>query len=650
MMRTLLPRIARITRIKAWRVQQSLSLSVPSVLSVVCLLAFSAPRSLAQPKTLPVTQTPYNVQVVLHVAENRFLTPLFQDQLQRDIQGRLQRTLGKLAVVHVTRTHGLLEEIEVEGLGPVLNGYDVVSDVRTCFVLLDYVSGRYRLQMRQHDGLTGLAAARVDQVEVSDREQVAQTIADHIRRDFSLVGTIVSAKGDEVMLAIHGGELTRDLGDWIHPGQAFLPCRVSQEGEGIRSTRLPWTVLEVLPGAIEKGQVQCKLWRAYSGEDLSPGPGKPLHRCLLLPPVKMPLRVRFLDEKTLTPPTSRIVHVRRAGEKEPALQTETNASGLLSRDRPDRDTGFSNFVLLLVSTGGGKALLFPLALMEDKTTVVLLPPSTVGEEGAALDYRVAEWEKRMLGDLRLGNEQLQEINRQILVSFKDALDTARHASKTLTDELEQIDEEHRQIKKSAAKVKPAPNLTRGETMLAELRKRQAEMAERVIRYEETAKEATDLRSLGLKSLLEKAKLHEDLTEFDQAIQSYKTLLKVSPGLDKVRAQLDKLEAAWKIISPEHEKARRFVYETWPRLSVVDLIKHKDEAAAALKTLDVARDRLTPLRFMKANVQHGTIIQKQIAAVETDSSTDAVNKAATAREAARILTPLVDHALAILKGK
>src|SRR5262245_46533437 len=56
-------------------------------------------------------KTPYDVQVVLHIVENRFLTPLFQQQLQREIEDRLQLAFGPLAKVKTTRTHPLLGDI-----------------------------------------------------------------------------------------------------------------------------------------------------------------------------------------------------------------------------------------------------------------------------------------------------------------------------------------------------------------------------------------------------------------------------------------------------------------------------------------------------------------------------------------------------------
>jgi len=595
----------------------------------------------AQPKSSPGA-SPYQVQVVLHIAENRFLTPLFQEQLQKDLRDRLRIALGKVAVVNVTRTHGLLADIEADGLRAALNGWDEVSGTRTCFVLLEYAAGRYRLRLRQHDGLTGLASPNIQEVFVSDRGRIAETAATLIRRDFGLVGTVAASDGDEVVLEIHGGELIGDLADWIQPGQAFLPCRIGQEGARADSTRVPWTLLEVLPGGIEKGRVRCRLWRRFASEDLTPDGG--VYRCLLLPPSKARLRVQLLEEKTFAPRIGLSVQVLRPGEKEASIRPATDLQG-----RIEVDKDIANFVILLIPSGK-KAQVIPLPLLDDTTIVVTLRTDADAEDRASLEYRVGLWERRILEDLRLGNERLKEINEQILRSFNQALETARYADKSLTEELESIDQERGQIKKLAGKLKLSADLARGDAMLGELHERHKEMQVRLGRYTEAVKEATDIRSLGLKSLLEKAKLHEDLAEFEQAIQSYRTLLKISPGLGKVRAYLDRLEGDWKLAGPDHEKARRFVYDVWPKLDLLELAKHQKEAEAALRAFKEAGDRLSPQRFLKANVQHAANVVKKAEALKRDASTDARNQAKIVRETARALADLTKTADVLVSKK
>src|SRR5438270_12603026 len=64
----------------------------------------------------PELDKPYLFQVVVRVAENRFLTPIFQEQLQGELRDQLRLELGPLAKVEGVTTHPLLGEIEAKGL------------------------------------------------------------------------------------------------------------------------------------------------------------------------------------------------------------------------------------------------------------------------------------------------------------------------------------------------------------------------------------------------------------------------------------------------------------------------------------------------------------------------------------------------------
>ena len=57
----------------------------------------------------PEPNTPYQLRVVLSVAEHRMLTPAFQKQLETDLKAQLQLSFGKLANVTVARAHPLLQ-------------------------------------------------------------------------------------------------------------------------------------------------------------------------------------------------------------------------------------------------------------------------------------------------------------------------------------------------------------------------------------------------------------------------------------------------------------------------------------------------------------------------------------------------------------
>src|SRR5436305_1842285 len=137
----------------------------------------------------PQLKNPYQVRVVLHVAEHRMLTPQFQKQLETELRDQLQLALGKLAQVEVARAHALISDIRTKGLQAVLDTWDALSSEQTHFVLIDFVDGKYVIQTGQHDGMTGLSSPVVRRESLLDRQRVADTAVRLVRQDFGVVGT-----------------------------------------------------------------------------------------------------------------------------------------------------------------------------------------------------------------------------------------------------------------------------------------------------------------------------------------------------------------------------------------------------------------------------------------------------------------------------
>src|SRR5579859_5265366 len=188
----------------------------------------------------PGLNQPYHLQIVLHIADNRFLTPIFQEQVQRELRDHLQLAYGPLAKVEVVRQHPLLREVRGKGLQRALDGWDELSPRKSHFLLIDFVDGRYELQARQHDGLTGLNSPVVRHDRFSDRRLVAQRAARLVDKDFGLAGTVIEAGKDEVKLAIRGGGLGVPLGRWLKRGDVFAISRIRQQGDKQRAERLEW--------------------------------------------------------------------------------------------------------------------------------------------------------------------------------------------------------------------------------------------------------------------------------------------------------------------------------------------------------------------------------------------------------------------------
>ena len=102
----------------------------------------------------PELKTPYQLKVVLHFADNRLLTPVFCERVERDLHDGLQASFGDLVNVEVTRKDPHLKEVLQNGLKS-LEGWRERSAFKTHFVLIDYSGVHYEIQARQFDGLTG---------------------------------------------------------------------------------------------------------------------------------------------------------------------------------------------------------------------------------------------------------------------------------------------------------------------------------------------------------------------------------------------------------------------------------------------------------------------------------------------------------------
>src|SRR5258708_2794529 len=112
--------------------------------------AAQAPRSAESD-----AKTPYELQVVLHLADNPSLTDVFYDRLERELTDSLQADFGDLAHVQVVRKHPLLKDVLGKGLANALTSLQERDGVKTHFVLIDFNGVDYEIQTCQYDGVTG---------------------------------------------------------------------------------------------------------------------------------------------------------------------------------------------------------------------------------------------------------------------------------------------------------------------------------------------------------------------------------------------------------------------------------------------------------------------------------------------------------------
>jgi hypothetical protein len=555
-------------------------------------------------------KTPYVLRVVLHVADNRLLTPLFQQQLENELRDNLQLTYGPLAQVEVVRVHRLLKDIRARGL-QALDDWDEVDGIKTHFVLLDYAEGHYRLQARQHDGLSGLASPVIRRDQTAERRLVARTAARLVDRDFGLSATVVGVTGDEVNVIIRGGELGVPLGRWLRPGDVFAVARVTEQGGKRRGARLEATVLRV-QGEPQGAACRCKLFHRRARDTLRPEPGVLGYRGLSLTATRGPLRLRLLDERTGKPLNGARVHVSATGyaQNDPGKDRTTGVDGLIVTPESFDDVAF-----VRVSTGGKLRARFPVEIVDGRTVVARIDDR--GGGGAdELQQRRDHWVRRAEESLELVNSRITDINEALKRSPEAALKAARQAIKGIKEDADSLSAERAELVKDASQA-GGLDLSEGDRAVQQLGEQTEKLTQFAARQEALIKEAASPERRALEGMLERAHLLEDQADYAEAIRLYETVLKQSKDpAPKLAGHLDALKKAWKIPEgdEDHARARDFIYNTWPRLDAAGV---KNEVGRALKEFEVCRkrgDRLTPRKLLLTNAAHAANLKKRLEAL------------------------------------
>lgn len=577
---------------------------------------------------------PYQLQVVLHVADNRALTPLFQQELERALGDQLRQAFGALAEVQVVRTHRLLPEIAARGLQQALDGLEQLDDRQTHFVLLDLTGGQYRLQSRAYDGMTGQASAVVRRVETGDRALVPILAARLVEQSFAPVGTVTTVtragKTIDVRLTLKGGERGVPMSRWVKPGDVFAVSRVVMQGKDRRASRIAWALLEVresLPG----GVCHCRYWRRFVEDDLRDLPGVLGYRALKLATTQEPVRLRVLDEETQQPLDGTPVQVSRPGGKD-TVELTTNRDGLAVTRTP-----FANLAIVHLPRAGAS---LPVALVPGQTAVCRVRVKGGSEALAALEYRRDAWLRRIYDDVAMVGERARAMGEILNKSLPAAEAAAREGLKSFDEELAQLMREHAELKQLAQEHKlPAArfDLREGEQRLDELRRRREKVTAFIDRVAQAIKEGEE--NIALSQQLERARLLEAQAEFAQAIIVYEKVLAARPKETKVRDHLDELKRDWALHGDKHAAARAFVYDTWPKLDVTGLKQNLPVARQTLETLKSAGDPLTAEKMRQANAIHVAALAKEVDRLKRNYSVDNANRAKAIAETAAGLSQL-----------
>jgi hypothetical protein len=585
----------------------------------------------------PELKKPYQLQVVLHYSAHRQLTQVFKDQLKRELRDSLQSQLGPMGQVEVVEEHPLLSQIETRGLQQALDAMEksktaTPSAVKTHFVLVDIVDGQYELQTSQHDGLTGLGSPIVRKARTEDRAFVAKLAALLVDRDLGMVGTVTKRlDGPRFEVTIKAcGLLPPPDPDkkaepfrWIKKGDVFAIAQVSRAGAGQRALRVPEAFLQVVEPPKE-GVCVCRLWNRYGDPASKLADDKSVlgYRCVKLGTGDGPLRLRLVDDKGL-PLDGLQVEVGRSGfdRKDDLVYAGTTKSeGLLQTSER-----YANLAFVLVLDRRDPVARVPVPILEDRVAAIRVNPNVQAEEVSQLVAAKRRLVERLTEALLVQNDLRHELGELMAKSKHDAaLEKARGSLRGLQEDIANLGAERVVLTAGVGGLPPKAQFSIADCdqRYRELEKARDELQKFSAELEEIiTKLKNDKSAQTTKALMLRGKEALDRADFGEAIRVYEEALLKSNDA-KLREEVDELKKGWELKGPEHEKARKFIYEVWPTLDSAQKIKDRlGDAQRAFATCKEVGDKLTPRRLYLANRTLDGRLQKQLKVLRPDNEDD-----------------------------
>ena len=546
-------------------------------------LLLSTSTASAQPQ-------PYALDLVILRSDHRFLaTEAFRERFPRRLANEVRLALGPLVEVTTTETYPNADTLRRDGLEMPLDAVNAVTDRRTGFLRLRFDAGEFVGEYRFIDGYTGLVSPRILTARTGDRDQLATLAGRLVAHPFAAVGEVGKVEGDHAELRLVPGF----EGD-VRPGDVFAVSRiVAQEGRRL-GQRIDWLVLEA-EKAPQAGVVRCRIHRRYLDDRLDGAAGTVLYHALQLPAGRHPLELRLVaDLKSLEPVTVAGLQakIRSAGRE---VDGEFDAQGLV-RSKASLD----RLAIVTFRFGGKDIARVPVPLLGDRPVC----PLSVGadsDEETAHERRREQWSSRILRDLGLVDQRIGDLQLELNRSLENAKAHAKLTIDLIDSEAKDLRTEQRELERIA----PAPAaMKRGEADLGRLAQRRLRLEETIRGFDQaiTERDASNQRRKEAIALAQRASLFENQAHFDEALALYDQALAKSPDLKKYRQHADALRAGWALHGKEHEQARKFIVETWPRLAAEEIQTHLVLAEQALETCRKVGDKLTPRRFTAANVE------------------------------------------------
>jgi hypothetical protein len=542
---------------------------------------------------------PYRLQVVLRFGDHRAFTPVFKQQVEDGLRDNLRAAFGGLAEVEVVRTHPRLAEVE-KNL-QALDSWNEVSNVKTHFVLIDYVDNTYyQVQARQYDGLTGQASPVIRRERTTERPFLARAISFLIDQDFGIIGEITNTSDKtHADVTLKGAGLGKSLDRWVKVGDVFRVVEIAGRGSE-KAYAVPDALLQVESQADKNGVIKCRLHARYKNP-LKPAPGSLGFRCIKLGTTKAPLRLRLMlkGARPPKPLNAYPIHAHRQSFESPgAKEGASHSDGFTSLLGEFENVAF--VVIYKPQSGKQEPLArVPVPILDDRPVTIAL--SIQQEAATPLLMAQANWVERINEVYLTNKERFTELSEGAKKTQPDEL--LRQALQFLTDLRADIDNLDKERQDLLEKQKDTPeiklDLKEGDQGIARLKQDRDELDKFVQGQRDVIEQANDPKRQEFLNMVVQARaLEEGENDYEQAIKLYE---KAQEGLNdaNLAKKIEKLKKAWEIKGPEHKEARDFIYKEWPAAFNVNTLRQlKDRIDRARQMFEVCRKKEDPLTVKK----------------------------------------------------
>lgn len=580
-------------------------------------LSFLCPLVLCNDLRADDPNTPYDLTIVVHVAENRLLTDVLRKRIQRDLHDGFQAALADMGHVRVTDQHPRLEDVLKRGLQRSLDDWKDRDDKKTHFVLIDYSGVHYEIQTRQYDGTIVRASPVVRYDRTRDRDFIAKAAALLIKKDFGVLGT-VRTETDEatktVTIELRGGALG-DMTRWVKKDDVF--ALAPPEGGSPRA--LQWSLLQVEQAPAEEsrdGVCVCRFFHRYRVPNIAG------YRCIKLGTVQAPLRIHWMQQMPggrLKPLDQRLtVDIRRNGfdgEEASKLEKGSDINGFLeSVDGKGKIVLFNNVAFVRVVAGPvDPKPQVPIALYDDQP--VFVDVNTSKGFDSLFSMRMSDWQTRVGESVQLQAKlfttleklSANPVNRAEIIAV--ATSGKNRAQKDHDDLLKE--------RNDLLKVKKDLKTPIEDRRLQDLEKYQQVLGEFIEQQKKIEETENDPKQKKWLSEIGRAKLLEKELEFGKAIEIYEAILKDGYENADLNKHVEKLRKDWEPRTKEHAEARGFIYRVWPTLHISRLEEKIQAAKDAFQKCKNADDLISIRKLLKGTEGHADQLRKKLEELRPD---------------------------------